>query len=57
MKKLPLRGTVKEELSPRGEFSLELLMRQADIALYHAKSVGRGCYCVYRPGMKAEETA
>lgn len=32
--------------------SFDLLMQQADIALYQAKTAGRGCLRTYRPGMK-----
>ncbi len=35
--------------------TLDLLMQHADIALYQAKVIGRDCYIVYHPDMKAED--
>ncbi len=36
-------------LTGQGEHTADELLRQADIALYHAKRAGRGCHRVYTP--------
>jgi predicted signal transduction protein with EAL and GGDEF domain len=38
-------------LYPRDGASLEDLLAKSDLALYHAKSVGKGHYRFYEPGL------
>lgn len=45
-------GTVGISLSPRDGQTFEELYEKADIALYHAKAIGKDTYCLYDEGME-----
>ncbi|NVK40768.1 MAG: EAL domain-containing protein [Oceanospirillaceae bacterium] len=47
-------ASVGVTLVPQGTAVPEVLVMQADTAMYHAKGMGKGCFAHYRPDMQAE---
>lgn len=47
-------SSVGSAFGPRDGFTVEELMRNADLALYRAKDEGGGVHCVFQPALHAE---
>ncbi len=47
-------ASIGSAIGPRDGKSVEMLMRSADLALYHSKEVGRGIHNYYQPKLHAQ---
>ncbi|MGI4798918.1 MAG: putative bifunctional diguanylate cyclase/phosphodiesterase [Janthinobacterium lividum] len=48
---LHIGASIGVALSPENGFESDVLLKNADLALYRAKAEGRGCYRFFEPGM------